>query len=390
VSDGDELEAKARSEADGGQAGERSPSPPGVREGIRPGAFDAGPRPDDAEWDPKAWGVRPGFPRARVYAHPVKTRARGVAYGYYNAVRATTAAVEHDEASDVALHVAPAAQYKPDPDRLNVLLTMQESPTMAADDVAAFAQGLDWIVTPCTFCAEIYERAGWRGRVTIAPLAVRLGIFRPPAHRAKWPRLPFRWFWVGSTDPRKGQATALLAWRRFFAGRPEAELYLKATAPGSDGIERGGNIVMDWRNLPTDELAALYREADGFVFASAGEGYGFPLVEAMASGLPVVATTATATGDWVTPATGLAIPHVWKRLEVYKRPSQDEDGRYLMAIPSVMGTARAMARVMADYPSALERARSAHRMAGARARLDHYAAGLLEAVTAVRRKGARL
>lgn len=363
----------------------------GARADLRTQARDAGLRSDDAEWDAAAWAVRPGFRRAKVYAHSVKTRALGIAYGYHNATRATAAAVEHDDSNDVALHIAPAAQYQADrAGRLNILLTMQESPTMAADDVKALAAGVDWIITPSTFCAEIYGREGWRGRVTVAPLAIRLGIFKPsPVPREKWPHLPFRWLWIGSTDPRKGQATALLAWRRFFADRPEVELYLKSTAPGSDGIERGGNITMDWRNLPTLELAELYRTADAFVFATAGEGYGYPLVEAMASGLPVVATAATATGDWVTPRTALRIPHVWKRLNVYSRPSQDADEKYAMAIPSVLGTAQAMARLMADYPAALQRARRALGMAHARARLDHYAAGIYEAVRGVRKKGRR-
>lgn len=42
------------------------------------------------------------------------------------------------------------------------------------------------------------------------------------------------------------------------------------------------------------ELAALYRHADAFLFPSTHEGFGLPLLEAMASGTPVVAGNASA------------------------------------------------------------------------------------------------
>lgn len=45
--------------------------------------------------------------------------------------------------------------------------------------------------------------------------------------------------------------------------------------------------------VATDELAAFYQNADVFVFPSLFEGFGLPLVEAMAAGAPVVAFNAT-------------------------------------------------------------------------------------------------
>lgn len=44
------------------------------------------------------------------------------------------------------------------------------------------------------------------------------------------------------------------------------------------------------------ELAALYRLAKFFVYPSLYEGFGFPIVEAMASGCPVVTSNNLSSG----------------------------------------------------------------------------------------------
>jgi glycosyltransferase involved in cell wall biosynthesis len=65
------------------------------------------------------------------------------------------------------------------------------------------------------------------------------------------------------------------------AERKAAELGL------ADRVELRGHV-------PQDELAALYRGAACLVFPSRYEGFGLPVLEAMASGTPVVTTTAGA------------------------------------------------------------------------------------------------
>jgi glycosyltransferase involved in cell wall biosynthesis len=43
--------------------------------------------------------------------------------------------------------------------------------------------------------------------------------------------------------------------------------------------------------VPDDDLPALYRMADAFVYPSRYEGFGIPIIEAIRLGLPVVACT---------------------------------------------------------------------------------------------------
>jgi alpha-1,3-rhamnosyl/mannosyltransferase len=83
-------------------------------------------------------------------------------------------------------------------------------------------------------------------------------------------RFPHRLVIVGR--PRRGEA--LLA--RAVAGLPEPER------------------VTRLHYVDRDDLVALYQAADAFLLPSAYEGFGLPLLEALAAGVPAVATTAGA------------------------------------------------------------------------------------------------
>jgi len=104
---------------------------------------------------------------------------------------------------------------------------------------------------------------------------------------------------VGALQPRKEpeaaiEALALLGngdLRLVFAGPDRG-----ARAGAERAAERAGlQGRVDFRGyVPQEELAALYRGAACLVFPSRYEGFGLPVLEAMASGTPVVATSAGA------------------------------------------------------------------------------------------------
>jgi glycosyltransferase involved in cell wall biosynthesis len=74
-----------------------------------------------------------------------------------------------------------------------------------------------------------------------------------------------------------------------------------------------GHWVMLTGYLPDLEVRHIYRLASAFVFPSLCEGFGLPLVEAMASGVPVAASFSS------------AIPEVCQSAAVYFRPEDPED-----------------------------------------------------------------
>ncbi|CAN5918955.1 glycosyltransferase family 1 protein [soil metagenome] len=61
--------------------------------------------------------------------------------------------------------------------------------------------------------------------------------------------------------------------------------------------KRGRVVVTGW--IDGDVLSSLYREATVFAFASKYEGFGFPVLEAMSVGTPVVSSSATSLAELV-------------------------------------------------------------------------------------------
>lgn len=93
--------------------------------------------------------------------------------------------------------------------------------------------------------------------------------------------------YIGALDHRKDPAALLRAWEVARAEGADCDLVLAGAAgkqaPKSmDGARRLGY-------LPTDELARLLSAAACLIFPSRYEGFGLPLIEAMACGCPVVA-----------------------------------------------------------------------------------------------------
>jgi glycosyltransferase-like protein len=109
---------------------------------------------------------------------------------------------------------------------------------------------------------------------------------------------------VGGIEPRKGSLTLLEAFARLRELMPERDPLL---------LVAGGATLFDYRgelerfrartdelgvgphlrlvgNPAPDELASLYRAADLFAFPSVKEGFGLAPLEALAAGLPVVAS----------------------------------------------------------------------------------------------------
>ncbi|MBE9181268.1 MSMEG_0565 family glycosyltransferase [Oculatella sp. LEGE 06141] len=107
---------------------------------------------------------------------------------------------------------------------------------------------------------------------------------------------------VGGIEPRKNSIALLQAFRQVLTSFPQAQLIIAGGETLFDyrpyreqffaiahtlNIELNRSIILPGV-IPEQDLPALYRTADAFVFPSVTEGWGLVVLEAIASGLPVI------------------------------------------------------------------------------------------------------
>lgn len=163
-------------------------------------------------------------------------------------------------------------------------------------------------------CAVVYE-------------GVNRELFHPETPRQPSSAPPFVLF-VGGDYPNKNRPAALAAFAALIQSTTlphHLVLVGRDATPDQELLRRHPGL--DLRRLrrvqraSPAELARLYRQADLFLFPSTCEGFGLPVLEAMASGTPVVASSASSlpevAGDaaqLVDPQDGAAL--AWAMVEV--------------------------------------------------------------------------
>lgn len=153
-------------------------------------------------------------------------------------------------------------------------------------------------------------------KVRVMPYGVDPFLFAPEG-----PALPrqsdaFRVLYVGGALPRKGCDLAVTAYCRAFAPDEPTRLVLKlqgaktfyATAPAiAAPQERTDYQVLDGDALSDAQMGALYRSVDVLVAPYRAEGFCLPLLEAMASRLPVVYPAHGPGPEFVPPGAGIRV-----------------------------------------------------------------------------------
>jgi glycosyltransferase involved in cell wall biosynthesis len=118
---------------------------------------------------------------------------------------------------------------------------------------------------------------------------------------------------VGTPEPRKNIIGSLEVFERVRREIPEATLLLVGDAGWrSEDLDarlaRVGSSVIRAGRLSFEDLTRTYASADCFLFPSLREGFGFPPLEAMASGLPVVCSNRPSLPEVVGAAALIADP----------------------------------------------------------------------------------
>jgi glycosyltransferase involved in cell wall biosynthesis len=162
----------------------------------------------------------------------------------------------------------------------------------------------DLVLVPGTFVEGTVRAYHPEKIVAQAPYGVDVEFWNPPIEKPK--PGPMRFLYAGQLSLRKGTPLLLHAWKR--AALRDAELCLVGSWQLATTKRSEWPAGVTW--LPpcsSEELRKRYQRSDVFVFPSFFEGFGLVILEAMACGLPVIATSASGAEDLIDQGCGRLI-----------------------------------------------------------------------------------
>jgi len=170
----------------------------------------------------------------------------------------------------------------------------------------------DLVLVACSFVEKTIREFHPEKKIALAPYGVDVEFWSPfgkdeEARRRKDEKTKrpkdketksdkIRFIYAGQSSIRKGIPSLMEAWEK--ARLHDAELLLVGSwqLPESK-LKQLPSGVRFLGPVGPEKLRDLYREADVFVFPSYFEGYGLVILEAMACGLPVIASDCSAGPD---------------------------------------------------------------------------------------------
>ncbi len=212
---------------------------------------------------------------------------------------------------------APGELFVKNSGRYRIGYTMLEVDGIPSDWVD-LCNSMDEVWVPSSFNAATFLGCGVQRPIYVMPLGVNPDYFNPLI-RSYRPTERFTFLSVFEWGERKAPEILLRAYDRAFSKHDDVLLILKVSnrdpsvdvsaAIGALNLRADGAPIALLYNhdLPAHQLGSLYRSADCFVLPTRGEGWGLPILEAMACGLPVIATKWSAHTEFVSEDTAYPI-----------------------------------------------------------------------------------
>lgn len=166
-------------------------------------------------------------------------------------------------------------------------------------------QASDYIMTPSAFAKESFLKKGFpEKKILKIPYGMDIDFFYKEETPHTKPADFFRLIFVGQLQISKGIHILLEAWRRLKLPPTKTELLLVGNLQrdiklllAKTELPEGARIVA---GVSREELKKLYFSSSAFVLPSIQDGFGLVIGEAMASGLPVIASTHTGAPEIIT------------------------------------------------------------------------------------------
>jgi glycosyltransferase involved in cell wall biosynthesis len=230
-----------------------------------------------------------------------------------------------------------------------------------------------WV--PSRFVADAFAGGGVRReRVHVIPNGFAPEVFHPRV--SPWRPDHCRgclFLFVGGTIRRKGADLLLQAYADAFSDDDDVTLVFKDT--GASSFYRHNTLLPQVRRVAarpgsapivvlTEEmddaaLAALYRGCDALVLPYRGEGFGMPLVEAMACARPVVATAAGPAPEFCSAECAYLLPAAEVPVTEPPPPFGEFTGPWTWFEPDVIALAETLRAIYEDRAEAARRGQRA-------------------------------
>jgi glycosyltransferase involved in cell wall biosynthesis len=185
--------------------------------------------------------------------------------------------------------------------------------------VAEINRRVDELWVPSRWVRDVSIGSGVdRAKVVVIPQGVDPEVFCPEAPPARLDtRRTFRFLFVGGSLERKGFDILLKTYGEMFTSADDVCLVIKDFFYGGAGRaavaalrrrRRAPEVLYIDGNLPARAIAGFYTASNCYVHPYRGEGFGLPIIEAMACGLPVITTGRGPALDYCTPDNAYLVP----------------------------------------------------------------------------------
>ena len=219
--------------------------------------------------------------------------------------------ISPEENPDICLAFVYPPNYKNLRGKKKIAFLVYESDLLPEHWVEPIKSCIDLLIVPSSFCKDACRASGVsEGKIRVVPYGYDPVHFKPRRIDAEGAK-KFQFLFIGTPHRRKGLKEAAEAFAAEFGESEKVELLIHTTYNPADNRKLLGweypdigelitaikkshphcaDIKLEIGITPDKEMPDLYRQAGCFVCPCYSEGFGLSILEAMASGLPVIVT----------------------------------------------------------------------------------------------------